>query len=207
MATITTTPPSPAPRANRFYRITVDQYEQMIETGILGDGDKVELIDGMLVAKMFRSAQHDYASAKITGLINRLLRDGWILRPQQAIRIPDYYQPEPDIAVLRGTEEDYQDRRPEPGNVALVIEVAATSLKGDRGKKRSAYAAAGITDYWIVNLTERQIEVCSRPSAKKSKAVKVYKAGQLVPVVIDGNQAGEIAVDDVLPRRRGGGGE
>lgn len=207
MSTTTTTPPSAAPRANAYYRITVDQYDRMLETGILREGDPIELIDGMLVPKIPKSPEHSYSRNVIMKALARLLPDGWTWGPEQPVRIPDYNEPEPDIAVLRGTDEDYEHRHPGPGDVALVVEVAAKSLKVDRGKKRAVYAGAGIPIYWIVNLNERQIEVHSRPSARRYRAVTVYKMRQRVPVVLGGNPVGEIAVDDIVPRQRGGKGE
>jgi Uma2 family endonuclease len=82
----------------------------------------------------------------------------------------------------------------------MIVEFADSSLAKDRGEKRRAHAEAAIPVYWIINLKQRQIEVYSRPSAKKYQGVKTYKTGQVVPVMIDGNQIGQINVEDILPR-------
>src|SRR5262249_6102172 len=110
-------------------------------------------------------------------------------------------EPEPDVSVIRGTEEDYQDRIAEGSDVALVVEVSDTTLPQDRGKKRSAYARARIPIYWIVNLVDRQVEVYSRPGKHGYASRQVFTSGQQVPIAIGGQQVGSIAVDVILPRR------
>lgn len=203
MSTITTPPPAMRATAKPYYRITVDQYDRMLETGILRDGDPVELIDGMLVPKMPKTPEHGYPIKTLSMLIPPILASGWTWIAQDPIRLPEYDEPEPDFAVLAGNVKDYAHRHPAPGEIAIVVEVAVSSLKTDRGKKRAAYALADIPIYWIVNLKDRQIEVCSRPSGRRYRSIKVYKPGQLLPVVINGNQIGDIAVDDILPELQG----
>ena len=80
------------------------------------------------------------------------------------MRIPDYNEPEPDLSVVRGESDDYTDHHPGPADIALVVEVADSSLSRDRGEKRDNYARAGIPVYWIVNLVGRQLEVSSNPT-------------------------------------------
>ena len=79
------------------------------------------------------------------------------------MRIPEYDEPEPDIAIIRGTNDDYKHRTPEPADVALLVEVSETTLRSDRGEKWTAYAKGGIPVYWIVNLVDRQVEVYTEP--------------------------------------------
>jgi Uma2 family endonuclease len=207
MATITTTPPSAAVRSNEFYRITVDQYERMLETGILRDGDPIELIDGMLVSKMPKSPEHGSPIRKLSTIIPRMLTAGWTWSAQEPIRIPDYDEPEPDFAVLAGSHDDYDHRHPIAGEIAIVVEVAVSSLADDRGIMLETYATAGIPVYWIVNVKDRQVEVYTQPQPAAYGSHVFYKTGQRFPVVIDGNQVGEIAVEDILPTPAAGNGE
>ena len=79
------------------------------------------------------------------------------------MRIPAYDEPEPDMAIVRGSDADYEHRIPTAADVALLVEVSGSTLKQDRGKKRTAYARGRIPVYWIVNLVNRQVEVYSRP--------------------------------------------
>lgn len=99
------------------------------------------------------------------GLVEDALRaafgPGWLVRTQGPIALDDDSEPEPDIAVIRGTRRDYS--REHPSGPALVVEVAESSLAFDREYKGSLYARAGIADYWIVNLVARVLEVYRQP--------------------------------------------
>jgi Uma2 family endonuclease len=199
MATIATTrPASPAPPGTR--RITVDEYERIIRSGAIRDPDRVELIDGYMVDKMGKSAEHGYATRKLIDRFGPLTGPGWTWRSEQPVRIPLFDEPEPDLTIVRGSTEDYAHRIPGPTDVGLLIEVSLATLDTDRGTKLSHYAAGGIAVYWIVNLVHRRIEVYSRPvKAGRYRSHKDFLPGQQVPVVIDGRRLGFVAVDDILP--------
>ena len=138
-STIPTTMPTPfAPPGLR--RITVDEYERIIRAGALNDPDRVELIDGYLVDKMGKSAEHGYATKKIIKAVEALLPAGWTWRTEQPVRIPDYDEPEPDVTIVRGTDEDYEHRIPDPDDVGLLIEVSLTTLDRDLNEKLPAPA-------------------------------------------------------------------
>jgi Uma2 family endonuclease len=205
MATIAPTRPAVSPRPSRhktppLHRITVDEYERIIASGSLEDPSRVELIDGYMVDKMGKNAEHSYATKESLKALDRRLPAGWTWRQEQPVRIPDFDEPEPDVAIVRGSDADYRHRIPTADDVALLVEVSETTLSQDRGKKRTAYARAGIPVYWIVNLVDRQVEVYTRPvKAGRYRSRKDYKPGQQVPVVIDGQQLPPIAVDDILP--------
>jgi Uma2 family endonuclease len=112
-------------------------------------------------------------------------------------------EPEPDVAVIRGLREKYVDRHPGPEDIGLLVEVADTSLERDRGWKKRIYAAAEIPVYWIVNLVERHVEVFTGPSGPGDRpdfgACEIFLPGDRISVVLDGNEVGRIAVDDLLP--------
>ena len=111
------TPPVPLmlPPGLVPYRLTVDQYEAMVDAGILTEHDRLELIEGMLVKKMTKKPDHSAGSEKGRRTIDRALPAGWHTRHEQPIRIPPRdSEPEPDIAVVRGDVEDYITRRPAP---------------------------------------------------------------------------------------------
>jgi Uma2 family endonuclease len=200
MSTITSTPtmlPPWAPSLPR--RITVDEYDRMTKAGILKDPGKVELINGFLVEKMAKSAEHSYSMLVTNKSLEARLPAGWSSRPEQPVRIPDHDEPEPDVSVVRGSVLDYRHRIPMPADIALLAEVSESSLASDRVEKLLIYARAGIPVYWIVNLVNRQVEVYSRPGKKGYRSHKSYVSGQQVPVTIDGQQLQPIAVDDLLP--------
>jgi Uma2 family endonuclease len=194
------TSPSPPSGTPPLHRITVDEYERMGTAGVLEDPSRVELVDGYLVDKMPKNPGHSYATKETLKALDRRLPAGWTSRKEEPVRIPDFDEPEPDVAIVRGSDADYRQRMPMPDDVGLLIEVSETTLGQDRGKKRTAYARAGILVYWIVNLVDRQVEVYTRPvKAGRYRSRKTYKSGQQVPVVIAGQQLAPIAVDDILP--------
>ena len=121
---------------------------------------------------------------------------------EEPVRIPNYDEPEPDVAIVRGSDADYEHRIPTASDVVLLVEVSGSTLNQDRGKKGTAYARGRIPVYWIVNLIDRQVEVYSRPGQTGYKWRKDYLPGQQVPVTIGGRKLPPIAVDDLLPRGR-----
>jgi Uma2 family endonuclease len=195
MATV----PAPAPPPT-VYRFTVEQYHRMIETGILTGDDRVELIHGRIVPKMPHNPPHDQSITRINRLLIRLLPDEWLLRVQCAITLQDS-EPEPDFAIVRGPEERYQGRHPAPRDVALLIEVADSTLLQNRLEKGPLYAQFRIPQYWIVNLVDSQVEVYTLPRAGKASSYRErrdYLPGDSIPLVLQGQDLGLLAVRDLL---------
>ena len=181
-------------------RITVDEYERIIASGALEEPGRVELIDGYMVYKMAKNAEHSFSTIATHQAFADRLPAGWSARQEQPVRIPEFDEPEPDIAVVRGTYANYRHRIPTPDDVALLVEVSETTLRQDRGPKRAAYARAGIAVFWIVNLVARRVEVYTRPVKEgRYRSRKDYKPGQQAPVVIAGQPLPPIAVDDIMP--------
>ncbi len=199
MSTITPTQsttsayPWPSPDLHRF---TVDEYERMAH---LLDDARVELIDGYVVNKMSQKPPHFWTVDVTEEALRASLPQGWSLRREGPARIPDFDEPEPDLAVVRGSRKNYRLRHPEPPDIALLIKVADASLDRDRGPKLSAYAQGRIPVYWIINLVNRQVEVYTDPGKGTYDRRVDFKPGQDVPVVIDGAEAGRIAVANILP--------
>jgi Uma2 family endonuclease len=166
-ATLPTNVPEPAiPHTSAIladlYRMSVDQYERLVETGVLGE-QPVELLDGLMVKKMGNKPPRVLACEALRDELLPLIPRGWRLAIEAPIRIPEFDEPEPDLAIIRGTRERYDDRHPGPADVGLLMEVADTMLDRDRGVKLPAYARGGIQEYWIVNLVDRQVEI-QRPT-------------------------------------------
>jgi Uma2 family endonuclease len=191
--------PASASPPSEPYRFTVDQYERMAETGILTEDDRVELINGIVVTKIAKGPGHVWASKSVEDLLGALLGTAWCVRREEPARIPILNEPEPDGVVARGTRRAYLGRHPEPADIALVVEVSDTTYHRDRYEKSPAFARAGIPVYWIVNLLRRCIEVYTDPGPQGYATQRDYRAGDIVPVVIDGRPLGQIAVDDILP--------
>jgi Uma2 family endonuclease len=153
-------PPDLGPLPLDFYRMTVDEYERLAAAGILDD-PRVELIDGYLVRKMTKKPRHVVVTERLRRLLDPIVPVGWHIRQEQPIRIPDFDEPEPDIAVVRGNLDDYASRHPGPSDVGLLIEVAEASLPRDQHQKLAAYARAAIPFFWIINLVDERVEVYS----------------------------------------------
>lgn len=185
-----------------FHRFSVAQYHKLIEIGILTEDDNLELLDGYLVKKMSRNPPHDVCLQLIQETLPRFLPAGWCLRMQSAITL-SRSEPEPDGAILRGKARTYAAQHPKPPDIGLVIEVADSTLDGDRIDKGRIYAEAGIACYWIVNLVDRQIEVYMLPSGATSTPAfgqhQDYRMGDDVPLLLDGVVVGTIPVGDLLP--------
>ncbi|MGC8638654.1 MAG: Uma2 family endonuclease [Isosphaeraceae bacterium] len=179
------------------YRMTVDEYERLTSAGALDD-PRVELIDGYLVKKMPKYPPHIWTVYAVIEIL-RMLLPGWWCRKEDPVRIPLFDEPEPDVAVVRGSRDDYRGRIPGPGDIALIVEVSESTLDRDRGSNRRAYAKGGIPWYWIINLVDRQVEVYSDPGPDDDQSCQIFKPGQSIPVVVDKAVAGQIPVVDILP--------
>jgi Uma2 family endonuclease len=201
----TTTPASPPVPGfvgqTTFHRLTVDQYHEMIRTGILSEEDPVELLEGYLVTKMPRSPEHDYAVSALPELLHPIVPKTFAIRGQCAATIQES-EPEPDLIVARGDRTLYRHRHPGPADTALVVEVSASSLLRDRTDKARIYARASIPVYWVVNVIDKQIEVYTQPSGPGDSPAygqrQDYPVGTAVPVVLDGATVGTIPVAEVM---------
>ena len=185
-------------------RMTVDQYEEMARLGVLDD-PRVELVNGFMVRKMTQGLNHTSTLDVIEKLIRDLLPENWYVRAERPVRLPNYDELEPDLAVLRGNPGDYRRRQPGPDDVALIVEVSDSSLRLDRGDKLRAYARSGIVHYWIVNLVDRRLEAYSVPTPDGYGSSTIYDRPSDVPLVIAGVEVGRIPVGVVLPDDDGQG--
>ena len=144
----------------RSRRWTKEEYYRLGELGFF-HGQRVELIEGRLMVQSPQNALHSGVVRRINRLLLPLLPDGYLLGPQLPLDIGQTTEPEPDFAVVQGTEQQYIVTH--PTSALLVIEVADSSLSYDRRRKGSLYARAGIQDYWIVNLVDNRLEVYRDP--------------------------------------------
>ncbi len=188
------------PLPKSVYRLSVEQYEKMVVSGVFTKHDRLHLINGMLVSKMTKKPPHVIGCEKGRDALMRNVPAGWRVTVEAPVRIPEYNEPEPDLAVARGSVDDYEDRHPEPPDLALIVEVADSSLHEDRDLAL-VYGPAGVPTYWIVNLVDRQVEAYTDPGPHGYRSSVFLKSGQFVPLVIDGTEAGRILVDDMLPRQ------
>ncbi len=151
---------------------TVEEYHRMTEIGILDNSERVELLEGKIIRMSAKGTAHRSAVGRIDKLLQkRLEKRAWI-SVQDPIALSKHSEPEPDIAVVKIDPLDYADHHPTPEEVYLIIEVADSSLKFDCGTKGKAYAA-GITDYWVLDIVDRELHVYREPTQEgyKSKII------------------------------------
>ncbi len=176
----------------------------MVEADIFKENEPIFLWNGRLAEKMTKGDDHSYTLSELYAMLLGLIPTGWCIRQEQPIRISDHGMPEPDLTVLRGKNRDYRrGRTPTSQDVALLIEVADSSLAFDSGEVLETFARESIPIYWIVNLPNRRVEAYSEPTGPSDwpsyRERRFYVAGERVPVVLDGRQVGPIDVSEILP--------
>lgn len=146
-------------------RLDLDEYHRMIEIGLFGEDERVELIGGVLHRMSPRGPQHSGSLKRVLGAFIEQLGTQVDFSVQDPITMPSVTsEPEPDLVLAEPREGGYFDRHPLPEEILLLVEVADSSLEVDREVKLPVYAAAGIEDYWIVNLVDNQVEVYREPA-------------------------------------------
>lgn len=133
------------------------EYERLIEAGFFRPGDNVELLGGQLVAAEPQGSRHAATVSPVADALRAVFGSGWYVMAQLPVALDDDSEPEPDVAVVRGTAREYWHAH--PSRPVLVVEVADSSLALDREHKASLYARAGVPDFWIVNLDASVLEV------------------------------------------------
>lgn len=183
-------------------RLRVEQYHRIIEAGVFDDDDPIELLNGWLVEKMPKKPIHSVANGLVLDATATLLPPGWHLISQEPITTEDS-EPEPDVGVVRGKRRDFVDAHPRPKVVGMIVEIADTTLRRDRGIKKAIYASARIPFYWIVNLVDRCIEVYSQPTGPVKRPdyrhKQVFGPNDSVALVLDGKEVGRLRVKSLLP--------
>ena len=167
--------------------ITVAEYYRMAEVGILGERDRVELIEGELVAMSPIGAYHTGTVNVLNHSLVHAVGERAMVSVQNPVRLDDLSEPQPDFALLRPRPGFYREAHAQPADVLLLIEVADTSLNYDRAVKRALYARHAIPEFWIVDLTSGEVEVCRQPKADGYAAVhRVGRDGALEPELLPG---------------------
>ncbi len=189
--------------------LTIDQYQRMIETGIVPQDTTVELLRGVLLRKdrsspgedpMSHGPKHRLVVALLTKLAAKI--DGPLrhVQIQLPVACPPDGAPEPDAAIIRGGPRDYAKRLPGPGDVFCVIEASDSSLDHDREDKLPIYAAAGVPQYIVINIVNDTIEVYSSPDVASEQyrtKVTLERHEELAIQLPEGPFV--IAAADVLP--------
>lgn len=170
----------------------MDQYHRLVEIDVLGEESRTELIDGLIYHMAPFTAPHIAAVNRLTRILARLGGDESWVSVQNALRLDDGSEPEPDVVVLRpGTAED---RVPEAADALLVVEVAHTTEAFDRNVKVPRYAAASVPEVWLVLPGARAVDVFRRPGPGGYAEARRLTEDDVLNVL-----GGTVAVRDVLP--------
>jgi Uma2 family endonuclease len=161
-------------------RFTVGGYERMGAAGVLGEDDRVELLDGEIVEMSPIGPLHAALVDRLTRLFVRLAGPDVVVRVQNPVRIGSYSEPEPDLVLAHRRDDGFLLAHPVPDDVALLVEVADSSLPVDRGVKVPLYARAGIVEVWIVDPAERRVLVHRDPSGDGYQDTSVARPGDTV---------------------------
>jgi len=185
-------------RTRRWRRV---EYERLVDLGLFEPGERLELLDGILVVREPQNAPHATAMRAVQEALRRAFGAGWDVRPQLPVALDDDSEPEPDVAVVPGSYRDY--RGAHPSRPALVVEIADATVTADR-RKGGLYARAGVPEYWIVNLMDEVLEVYRRPTTSEpSRFGWAYAETQMVRrgdvFTPRAAPSGPVAVDDLLP--------
>jgi Uma2 family endonuclease len=144
--------------------ITADEYERMGEAGIFPRDARLELIGGEIFEMSPIGSPHAACVDFLVYYFNETARRQFIVRAQSPIRLDDFSEPQPDVALLRWRDDFYRGAHPTPADVLLVVEVADTTVVTDRTVKVPLYARAGVAEVWLVNIPDGQLEIYSDPS-------------------------------------------
>ncbi len=138
-------------------RFDVDDYHRMAQAGILGEDDRVELINGEILAMTPIGPRHSAAVNRANRALVLAVGDRAIVQVQGSVRLDRFHEPQPDLVLLRPQQDFYASRLPGPEDILLVIEIAESSLPYDRDVKAGIYARAGIVEYWLADLDDRSV--------------------------------------------------
>lgn len=138
-------------------RFTADEYHEMARVGILHEDDRVELIDGEILAMSPIGTRHVGVVNRLTSFFITTLGRSAVVQPQGSVRLSFNTEPQPDLALLRYRSDFYDTKHAGPDDILLIIEVADSSLRYDRTVKAELYARLGIVEYWIADLGSNAI--------------------------------------------------
>lgn len=184
----------------RFYemrhRFTTQKYHQMIDAGVFTEDDRLELLEGEVVAISPINPRHSGTVNRTARLFNVLFGDRAIVGVQNPIQLSEYSEPQPDVTLLAPHPDFYAQGHPQPADILLVVEVADASLAYDREVKGRLYAQAGIGEYWLVNLEEGWVEIYRDPSERGYRLARRALPGETIHLLAFPDTA--VEVDEIL---------
>lgn len=155
--------------------LTVQEYHLIAEVGIFDEDERVELLGGQIVKMAAKGTAHGAGVKRTEKLLENRLGNRVLVRLQDPVRLNNYSEPEPDIAMVIPDPLYYEDHHPTPSEIYLIIEVADTTLRTDLGIKANLYARSQIADYWVLDVNNRQLHVLREPSQDGYQSIAVLE--------------------------------
>lgn len=177
------------------HRFSRAEYERMVDAGVFGPSDRLELLNGEIVDMAPQKCRHATAVTLVGDTLRALFGPGATVRVQLPFSLDERSEPEPDVAVVPGTPRDYRDAHPR--RALLICEVSDSTLAYDRGAKLAAYARAGIPEYWILDLIAETLEICREPETGGYTERQVLSADARI-TRLEGSRPG-LSVRELLP--------
>lgn len=176
---------------------TIDRYHQAIKAGVLSENDRVELLFGQLIPKMPIGEPHADCLSELVTYFTLKYKKSYKYWPQNPITLPNESEPEPDLAIVTAKSYTRATGHPTAKDILLLIEISDETLRYDRTYKARAYAMAGIVEYWIINVKDRQVEVRLSPDVAINdyNSIIRYAEGTSFESPFNGNTF----VNDLLP--------
>lgn len=178
------------------FRFTRADYYRLVGAGVLGEDDRVELIEGEILEMSPIGPRHTGCVKRVNALLGEMLRGRAIISVQDPVQLNEYSEAEPDLALLELRADYYAAGHPTPETVRLVVEIADSSLDYDQHIKAPLYARNHVQEYWLVNLVQNHLVVYRDPREGSYATVRVSRRGETVsPLAFPDLQ---IAVADIL---------
>ncbi|MEG3990665.1 Uma2 family endonuclease [Microcoleus sp. S28C3] len=187
-------------------RFSIAEYHRLGELGFFAPDERVELIRGEIIIMAAKGRLHSFCNSLLVEELIILLARRARVRAQEPIILSDDSEPEPDVVIARNRADRYLSSHPEPADILLVIEVSDSTLKYDRATKLSLYAETGISNYWILNLVDNQLEMHSEPYQKQNGSYSYQLQRVVLPnqtVVIPGFPELSLDLSAVFPAQIG----
>lgn len=163
-------------------RFTVEEYYRMAESGVLRPGDRTELLEGEIFQMSGIGPRHLGCTNRINDAFTAAFRGRAVVSPQHPVRLDDYSEPQPDLALLAMREDFYSSKTPQAADAVLVVEVSDTTLRFDSDVKLPLYAAAGVPEVWIADLEHDVLRIFRAPSGRRYAVEQVLGSEETVSV-------------------------
>ena len=181
---------------DRSRKFTSEEFHRLTRTGFFKDGERVELIEGEVIELPPIGSEHGAAVERLSSIVRSIVEDRGLVQLHGSIRLFGGCEPQPDLALLKPRNDAYELALPVPPDILLLVEFADEPGDPNLRRKADLYSAAGITDYWIVNLPESAVDVLRNPSVSGFAEINRFTHGEkIAPLAFSQNP---IAVSDVL---------